>query len=444
MKREFAMTAFQKLVVQIETCYKYLLAFLLSIFILGGVLYSMYLGNTLRYPDEQEYYTISRHLLHSQRYSLDGLTSTTARPPFYPFVLSALGLFKAQVFHLRILNFVALAASALILGRIVKKQTLRDSGLLALILVICYPVLFYTAGTLYPQTIGALLLLTSIFLLINSIAARSIPYIAGLIFGCLILTIPSFILTLLCLTVFLLIIGPDRLTLEQIDVRGHIPLVQESKALSSTRIICIFSIIAIIPAIMWSIRNYSVTGRLVFVSSNSGLNLLLGNSENTTPNSGVNVDISKYTAQTTSVDEVDRDKFYGVKAIEWIENNKVPALKLYILKALNYFNYHNQLYVQSESSSLRDILMFITYYPLLSLLFIRILLMKYFPLSAIEKLFIFLYLTNALISAIFFTRVRFRLPFDFLLIGLVVTSLERARLYYSTRMRSLKTMALMR
>ena len=45
---------------------------------------------------------------------------------------------------------------------------------------------------------------------------------------------------------------------------------------------------------LWSIRNYYVFNSFVFVSTNGGFNLLLGNSKNTEPNLGVNTDISQY------------------------------------------------------------------------------------------------------------------------------------------------------
>ena len=186
---------------------------------------------------------------------------------------------------------------------------------------------------------------------------------------------------------------------------------------------------------VWCIRNYNVFDSFVFISSNSGLNLLLGNSENTTPNAGVTVDISKYTsfADTAQFNEIERDAYYRAEAIKFILNHKLHTVKLYGLKFLNYFNYRNELWNKAEASSLRDFVMLVTYGPLLLLFGLRILLLKYFVPSKFEVLLIILYFSSALFHAIFFTRIRFRLPFDFLLIGIVALFLQDiltyARLY---------------
>jgi hypothetical protein len=39
----------------------------------------------------------------------------------------------------------------------------------------------------------------------------------------------------------------------------------------------------------WIVRNYEVIGKVIPISTNAGINLLLGNSENTRSNSGIDV-----------------------------------------------------------------------------------------------------------------------------------------------------------
>src|SRR6202042_1058688 len=52
-----------------------------------------------------------------------------------------------------------------------------------------------------------------------------------------------------------------------------------------------------------SARNAAALGTPVFVSTNSGITLLLGNSEDTRPDSGVNVDIRRYVERDPEVGE---------------------------------------------------------------------------------------------------------------------------------------------
>ena len=63
--------------------------------------------------------------------------------------------------------------------------------------------------------------------------------------------------------------------------------------------------------------------------------------------------------------------------------------------------------------------MFITYYPLLVTALIRCLLWRKYAFSWPEVLMYALYFGSAFISAIVYTRIRYRIPFDFLLIAMV-------------------------
>jgi hypothetical protein len=171
---------------------------------------------------------------------------------------------------------------------------------------------------------------------------------------------------------------------------------------------------------IWIVRNYLVFNSVIFVSTNGGVNLLLGNSENTMPNSGTNVDISKYRmiAKEKRLSEVERDKFYRNEAIRYILSNKWHSVKLYILKFINYFNYRNELATRKISLPKKDLIMLLTYIPLLLMFILRLILIRLISITKIELFLIFLYIANGLFSAIFFTRIRFRLPFDFLIIGI--------------------------
>jgi len=383
---------------------KVILVFLVSSVVFSGTLYSLSLGNNLRYRDEHDYYELATNIITSHRYSPDGEHPTAHRPPGYPLILSLFILLGANIAHLRILNFVALGLCMHLLHKILKEQSSRLAAILAVLLIVCYPVLFYTAGTLYPQTMGSFLFLLIIFLLMRNTKSYRTFALSGLLFGYLILTIPTFVFVLF--------------------VFGVLSYFFERSIGAKGTLITIA--LAFLPIGAWSARNYAVFNTFVFVSSNSGINLLLGNSENTTPNAGTNVDISKYSADAArlDLDEVERDRYYRSKAIEFIVSHKMLTVKLYCQKFLNYFHYRNKLATKAETSSAKDLIMLVTYGPLLLLFIFRIFFMKLLRPSPLEVLLIVLYISSAFLYAIFFTRIRFRLPFDFLLISVVAMFLK--------------------
>ena len=129
-----------------------------------GFAYSLYLGSNFRYPDEKDYYTIARNIAFTYQRSLDGIHPSAYHCPGYPFLLSIFIFFGANIVFLRFLNFIALALSVYLLYRILKEEAPNLSGVISSLLVICYPVLFYTAGMLYPQTIAGTLLLGIVYL----------------------------------------------------------------------------------------------------------------------------------------------------------------------------------------------------------------------------------------------------------------------------------------
>lgn len=382
----------------IERKNKLILLVLVSAVVLSGTLYSFSLGNNLRYMDERVYYNLGTNIITSHQYSLDGKEPTVYKPPGYPLILSLFILLGANIVHLRILNFVALGLCMYLLHKILKKQSSPFAATVGALLVICYPVLFYTAGILYPQTIGSFLFLLIIFFLTRKTKSYRIFLLSGLLFGCLILTIPSFVFLLFVFALWLFF---------------------SERSIKRVKEILIMITVAFLLISIWPARNYAVFNSFVFPTSHTGLNLLLGNSENTSPSGDWRADISKYTeeAHHRQLNQIETDAFYKTKAIEWISEHKLKALKLYLLKFLNYFHYRNELATKSEASLAKDILMFVTYGPLLLLFVSRILFMKRFRISAFVALLIIAYISSGFFHAIFITRIRYRLPFDFLLIG---------------------------
>lgn len=391
------MTVFRKwstLASFVDRRHQLLVAIIIAVIIGFGSVYSFMRGNQLVFLDERVYHSIAEHIVTLQQYSIDGVTSTAYRPPGYPLFLAALVALKANVVVLRIINFVLLGVCALLVYLMLKQRVSGAVGVLGALLVVGYPVLFYTAGTLYPQIFSAALMLLLLYALLRP--GLSLPWcgLGGLLLGYLCLTAPVslFLAPILCMWIWYA--KPPR------------------------RAACIALFVAITFLIigLWSARNYYVFRSFVLISTNSGINLLLGNSPNTTPNSGVNVDLSQYHAQAVNMNEIEADAYYKAEALRYISENKFAAAQLYAARFLNHFNYRNELKTNVGQVSLADMLVLVTYGPLLALFLLRIALSRVIKLTPFEWLLIVIYVASAAFHAIFFTRIRFRLPFDILLI----------------------------
>ncbi|HET7832175.1 MAG TPA: hypothetical protein VFK88_04345, partial [Gallionella sp.] len=188
----------------------------------------------------------------------------------------------------------------------------------------------------------------------------------------------------------------------------------------SSGTLALFLVCAILAVSPWTVRNTLLFGKIVPVATNSGENLLMGNSINARPNSGANVDMSPYARpDLSSMGEVERDTYLRNAAIGWITEHPADAFQLYLRKTLNYFNYRNELSTTTQTSSFREAVLFVTYYPLLALAIVRLFWWRRYPMAWQEVVLYGLYVGSAFASAIFFTRIRYRIPFDALLIAAV-------------------------
>ncbi|MCC5844277.1 MAG: hypothetical protein JJU05_08505 [Verrucomicrobia bacterium] len=350
---------------------------------------------SLRFPDEVDYHQLAESLLAGEGYRAPDGQLTAFRPPGYPFFLWAVYRPGGGIRSVKLIQALLLTATALLLSRIMKKQGHRCQALPPL-MILAYPVLLFTSATLYPQTLGAFLFVSILMLMFfQGSALKSL--LAGLLLGYLILCIPTFMLTAPVLAFAVLLF--EESPFKQRFLR--------------TALLALASLTVVAP---WSARNFRVFDAFVPVSSNSGFNLFLGNSENTTPGSGVNVERSHLLPEMQSLPELDRDRRYRDLAVEWIQTHPGKAFRLYLGKAAHYFYFRNRLETASETGRFRDAVLFITWAPLLGLFLFRPFFTKTRPFSAFEKVLWLLIITNVFLTAVFFTRIRFRLPFDVLMI----------------------------
>jgi hypothetical protein len=359
----------------------------------AGVGYAFYLGQSIRYIDEMEYLAIAQNIVDKGIFSMNGKLPTAWRPPGYPFLLTPVIYFGGGLLALRILNFVGLCASMALIYLFLKRVSWLAS-VIGILWVLCYPILFYTAGTLYPQTIATTLLLLSMTFLFyqeNELSSKA-AFIIGLLQGFLILMIPPLSIVLLLTVLWILL--------------------RYNRPMKSVLMMVLAAIIILFP---WEIRNYRLFGEFVWISTNSGFNLLIGNSQTTQPDSGVNVDLSQYQPDH-KMNEADLDNYYKLRAEEYIAQHKLSSLKMYLEKFASYFACENRLATKSEETRLREYVLMVSCGFLMGFFILRLILYRKISFLNYELFFILLFVLNGFFLALFFTRIRFRLPFDVLLI----------------------------
>lgn len=400
--------------------YRILFGLLVLLILSSNIILCIHSGNSLRYPDEKDYDRLARSIIYGASYvSPDSHSVTAYRAPGYAFFLASVYLIDNHPVAAKIANAVLFTLTTLILASMVKRVSTLGS-LICLFIALCYPVFAYACTTLYPQILGSLLFLASVWILTRAPPSNPSVLLAAISYGVLVLTIPSFQLLIpVILTYSIFFFFRQRARVYQ-------------------AFLFLFGIALTISP--WAVRNYAHFHALIPVSLNSGENLLLGNSENTRSNSGVNSDIKRYREEAKDMNEIQRDAFFRHSAIKWMRDNPVPAVSLYLKKVLNYFNFRNELYVASERSPFRDKLLFLSFYPILFLGLMRLFVHK-LPFKAPELFLYLLYFVNAFLSAIFFTRIRFRIPFDFLLIAIVAMFLGREIDRYMNQKRGLPLQA---
>jgi 4-amino-4-deoxy-L-arabinose transferase-like glycosyltransferase len=385
----------------------------LSLVIAGG--YSLVLGNQIRYFDEQVYVQLARSLAHGHGFSFDNVQPTAYRPPGYPFILLPVYLLTGgSVLAMRFIGVLSLMGTVWMVFLLGRRAHSPATGALAALVVACYPLLIYTATTLYPQVPALFLLLAMV-----ELGLRAMPgdgrftgrrgyqaVVAGLLGGLLTTAVPTFGVTVVVLVGWL--VWRQWQVARRIAVRTVVALLVAT---------------ALLP-VAWCVRNAVELHAFVPVSTNNGINLLLGNSTGATPDGGRVENISTYenAAAGMHLDEVQIDHYYAAQSIDWIRDNPGHAAVLFVQKVGNNFAYHNELATAGRNSTGQDIVSALTFYPILLLALLRVVFLRRWPLHPTEKLVLGMLVLNVLLLAAFYTRLRFRVPLDGLTIVLAAST----------------------
>ena len=351
-----------------------------ALFCATGLLYS-YLGagETLRYPDERDYLDLAAHLAALDGYTFDGETPSAHRPPGYPLVLAPLAALTSSVHAVRLVQFALLVLAAhLLASLLVRTDALSRWGGSALLLlgVVAYPVLVYTAALVFPQTVILAALTITVVLLQREGNSTALAALIG------------------ALCAFTALISPTALTLVPVALAFAL----WSPAWSLSRV----ALMALVAALVfggWLARNVVVLDEPILFSKNLAENL---------DNAVLTLEPLEPGEERAPAGVVD----YGLERLAQYASEPL----VYLERIGDFFAHRNVLAVSEEASGTRELIMFVTYNALLLLVLGRLLLAVRTPLSRAEWLVLALYVATALFHALVIPRIRYRLPFDFLLL----------------------------
>jgi hypothetical protein len=354
-------------------------------------------GDSLRYPDERDYLTIGKNIVAHFIISLDGVHATAYRPPGYPAIIAIFWSIFPAIYLLKFVNLLFWGATGLLTSSLATRLHGTKAGIVASAVFLAYIVELYSATTLYPQTIVGFLVLLSMFFVSGTQSLSRIKSVC-LAFCSLfqVFMIPNTIVVVISVYIYGLMSRKIRLS-----------------------VFILSSVFIVLLLLTWNVRNKIWLGTYAF-GTNAGLNLVLGNSEHATPAGGVRTDISYLRPLPDKMTEAETNEFYSKQAINWIIANPERAVNLFGEKFLYWFSYKNEYKTEVGTSLLRDMAGYVTaafYYPFLLGGFLAL-----FSLDGgkrdVALLMWVCYIGEALLYAVFFTRIRFRIPFDPLLICL--------------------------
>ncbi len=354
------------------------LAFMSAAFLYSTVM----LAGETRFPDESDYLTLARHLVEGKGYSLDGATPSALRPPGYSFLIAPVVALSDSPVLVRLLHFCILVASVWMLGRHAMTRSRNDGATLMLMGVIGYPVLIYTAGTVFPQTLMTGLLACLVCLCVAKQRNWISVCAVGLLTGILIEVSPTALAT-----------GPVILLFCAIVMRWPVKYV-----------IVLALTMALVPG-AWLLRNIVVLEEPILFSENLGYNI-------------DNAVVGDEPLDDGIVIPPKGTIGHGVERLTQL----IEQPDVFLGRLIDVFAYRNNLYVSTESTALRDRIMFVSYYLLLAAVLLRLIMARRHPLKPAEILVIVLYVATAILHALVIPRIRYRLPFDFLLLLPAVNS----------------------
>ncbi|MFA5147271.1 MAG: glycosyltransferase family 39 protein [Candidatus Omnitrophota bacterium] len=302
---------------------------LLAVFALAFVVRAVFLsGDTAKLEcDEAEYERLALNLVSSRGYinSADG-SPTALRPPLYPVFLAATyEIFGHDLFIVRMIQVILSALTVCLLCLIAYRIFDGTAALVTAVMTSFYMPFARCSGMIYTETLFTFLLVLIVYMALRIKRPGPAAFcLLGLLCG---------LLTLVRSTAFLIpFVLVPYLFFRMRDVSFA------KKAVVSLALVLSF-VAAILP---WSVRNYRVFGRPVFVSTNAGLNLYQAVSFTGGKVFDLDTANDPVAAKADAiVDEVERNDFYVRSAFDVYMKRPLFTLKMFAVRVLFFLNVYD-------------------------------------------------------------------------------------------------------
>lgn len=380
---------------------------------LGGVMFALH---TRPFFDETQYWQMGRNLLDTGVYSLTlGGPPTAFKVPGVPLLLAATQAMGFGFTESRVL-FVLLL---LPLGVWLAWRMLASIGIppvasaWAVVFAFANPALVASSGTLYPQFAVGVAYLAAIVAWNASerrdaIGSRMLLALAaGLALGLAVMLASTAAIVVAAMFLWVLWRAWHR------SARGESPL---GPQLVAAGVVAIGICVVLAP---WLIRNSIVAGRFPLMGTSGGITLLAGNSPASTVENGPEVRFPAEDTPPAGSSEVAQDQFYRGRALEHIRREPLYYGRLYLAKVA-YGVWPTAVTATSGSNLLGDVVQRLYYGLLYLLLLMWVLFEKRLSLAQswiadaapYLRLGLLMAIVSVLSYAVFFTRLRYRLPTD--------------------------------
>jgi 4-amino-4-deoxy-L-arabinose transferase-like glycosyltransferase len=371
------------------------LAFALALAVRLALAFSF--GDRLIWPDEHLYDQYGTLVAHGNLLGPPGdLRGYTLAPPGQYFTVGAVyALAGSRVLKVRIFQALVSALSVLLLYRLLRRLSV-GVALVATFVLALYPLVIYTAETLYPQTMGLFWLLGAVNLLVDHVEAPSWKRLlgAGLLLGCGALTVPT-ILTICP------VLGIWLWWARRPSWRG----VAEVALLA----VCVAA--TLVP---WQIRNYKVEHRFVPIAMVGPQIFFFANNPQADPDSkDIRLVEKVYTPEVLA--EIARtgkpEAVYARHAWDFIQHDTGRFLLFYVKRLGHFFDFEPHTFTSNEHTGRgARLLVGLTSAPALLLALAGAL--GLLRRSRLGALLVVLPLSWGLTSALFGVSIRYRVPVE--------------------------------
>lgn len=342
---------------------KWIILILLSSVVIFICLFTLIENNPDNYMnDPLDYNVLGHNIVEFKAYTVNPKNNnylTAYRPPGYPFFIALNYLICVDNWKLVIMTqFFLFLVSLLLFFNITKRYFGANIAYISTAIYAFNPAIILINNSFWTESFALSLIVFSVFLYHYPLKLKRwwriiLVSLSGLLFGWAVLTRPTFLIYIM-----ILIIG---LIISLFSKRFN-------------KILFLFLIFALIPIVGWSVRSSIVTKSFVVVSTNGGLNYMLGNNPYNINGRASSLPPKEYLESngiSSESNETQKDKIFTKMAFKWISENPIIFLRMSFSKI--QFLFVSDPYIYGNEYTI----------PKLAASFIRILKMCYYSVFLI-------------------------------------------------------------